>query len=260
MSMKERVKALRYWLKARLAWMRVPVWAGPLKGSWISVFSGMRFIRGTYDGDGVAAFMATIPPGSVVFDVGAHVGYYAMAASRAAGAAGRVVAFEPLPLNLRYLRGHVRANAATNVTVVAACVSERGGRAGFEYCGGTGRGRMIEGSDCVATVSLDEEIEAGRLPVPNVIKMDVEGAEVCALKGAARTLRAKHPRILLSVHSAALKVECTGLLRDFGYTVDTGTKPGQLDAWVGAPATATATAPVETRSEPAAAARRLRVI
>lgn len=231
MSMKERAKALRYWLKARLAWIRVPVRAGPLKGSWISVFSGMRFIRGNYDGDGVSAFMATIPRGGVVFDVGAHVGYYAMAAAHAAGPAGRVVAFEPLPLNLRYLRGHVRANRLTNITVVAACVGERGGRAGFEYCGGTGRGRMVEGGGCVATVSLDEEIEAGRLPAPDVIKMDVEGAEVGALNGAARTLRAKHPRILLSVHSPALKAECTRLLRDFGYTVNTGTKPGQLDAW-----------------------------
>lgn len=232
MSMKERAKALRYWLKARLAWIRVPVQAGPLKGRWISVFSGMRFIRGNYDADGVSAFMATIPRGGVVFDVGAHVGYYAMAAAQAAGPAGRVVAFEPLPLNLRYLRGHVHANGLTNIAVVDACVGERGGRAGFEYCGGTGRGRMVEGGGCVATVSLDEEIEAGRLPVPDVIKMDVEGAEVSALKGAARTLRAKHPRILLSVHSAELKVECAGLLREYGYTVDTGTKPGQLDAWV----------------------------
>lgn len=249
MSMREGLKALRYWVKARLAWLRLPVLAGPLKGSWISVFSGMRFIRGTYDSEGVAAFMATIPRGAIVFDVGAHVGYYAMAAAHAVGPAGKVVAFEPLPLNLRYLRGHVRANRLTNITVVAACVGERGGRAGFEYCGGTGRGRMVEGGGCVATVSIDDEVESGRLPAPDVIKMDVEGAEVGALTGAARTLRAKHPRILLSVHSPELKAECTRLLRDCGYMVNAGTKPGQLDAWLESPVA------VDAPPEPVAAAR-----
>lgn len=223
------MQAFRYWLKARFDWLRVPIRSGPLQGCWIGLFCGMRFIRGIYDRSAVDKLLALILPGSVVYDVGAHVGYLSMVASRCVGERGRVVAFEPLPLNLRYLRGHVRVNALRNVEVVGACVGEAGGRVAFSRGGGTGRGRMqadVEGS--LPAVSIDEEVAAGRLQPPQFIKMDVEGAEMLALRGAQRTLLAHRPTILLSVHSAALHEQCSAWLRAQGYVVEPGSKPGEL--------------------------------
>lgn len=220
---------LRYWLKARLAWLRVPILDGPLRGAWIGLFCGVRFIRGRYDRSAVDLLLAHVAPGSVMYDIGAHVGYLTLVAAGRVGRTGRVVAFEPLPLNQRYLRGHLRANRVENVDVVGACVSDRGGHLAFQRGGGTGRGRLVpDSAGTMPAVSIDQEIAAGRLRPPQFIKMDVEGAELLALHGARRTLLQHRPGILLSVHSAALREQCSAWLSEQGYAIAAGSKPGEL--------------------------------
>lgn len=223
------MSSLRYWLKARFAWLRVPVQNGPLRGSWIGVFCGMRFIRGRYDRSAVDVLLSQLIPGSVMYDIGAHVGYLTLVAAARVGREGRVVAFEPLPLNQRYLRGHLRANRIGNVDVVGACVTDRGGTLAFRHGGGTGRGRLVPGSTgSTPAVSIDEEIAARRLRPPQFMKIDVEGAELLALRGAQRTLATHRPGILLSVHSTALREQCSAWLGDRGYQVTPGSKRDEL--------------------------------
>jgi FkbM family methyltransferase len=230
------MQTLRYALKRQLRWLRLPVRSGPLRGLWISVFCGMRFIRGRYDRGGVAALSAFCAPGMVVYDIGAHVGYLSMVAARRVGATGQVIAFEPLQLNLAYLRGHVQANALSNVRVVDACVGATAGEARFDTHRGTGRGRVsAEGGRSVRAVSLDDEVSGGRLPPPALIKMDIEGAELAALQGARATLRTHRPVILLSTHGAQVDQACQALLEAIGYRTYR-TKKNQLTAvWAKAP-------------------------
>lgn len=220
----------RYWFKKRLAWMRVRVRGGPLRGLWISGNCGVRFIRGDYDSDAVSVISGMIAPGMIVYDVGAHVGYLSMMASRQVGPAGKVVAFEPLALNLRYLRGHIRANGLDNIAVVEACVSELPGMVHFDTHKGTGRGYLVQGDNgAMRAISIDEEVLSRRLPAPGFIKMDVEGAELLALRGAERTLRAHRPALVLSVHSTQLDEDCCRFLRSLGYEL-TRIKPNTLAA------------------------------
>lgn len=223
------LRPLRYRVKSLLAGLRLPVRSGPLKGAWISVFSGMRFLRGDYDAEQVEQLLTELSPGDVFYDVGAHIGYYSLAVARRVGAEGRVYAFEPLPLNLKLLRGHVTANRADNVEIVAAGVSETPGTARFDLGKGTGRGRLGEGGGLeVPLVSLDDLLARGALRPPTLIKMDVEGAELQALRGAQQLLKAYRPRIMLSVHSAQLKQDCSRLLLDAGYVLIPSAKPGQI--------------------------------
>lgn len=227
------MRSLRYWFKARFAWWRVRIRSGPLQGHRIGIMCGMRFIEGRYDPSAMQALAEHLRPGATVYDIGAHVGYLTLFAAQRVGAAGRVVAFEPLPLNLRYLRAHLRANRADNVEVVAACVSDRGGTVGFEVGGGTGRGRLVSRAARgrrLPAICLDDEVLAGRLPAPDFVKVDVEGAEQRLLEGARQTLARNRPTLLLSVHSEALKQGCRQFLETLGYQVRVGAKPGELIA------------------------------
>jgi FkbM family methyltransferase len=168
-----------------------------------------------------------VRPGDVVYDLGANVGFYTLLAARLAGPTARVVAFEPVPRNLGYLRRHIALNQCENVTVVAAAVSDRSGTARFRDGpahtvgtlardgGGYDGGGYDGGGYDVEVVALD----AYPGPAPRVIKIDVEGAEADVLRGASRLLQEVRPIVLLSTHSTALRRECLGLLRDADYSV-----------------------------------------
>jgi FkbM family methyltransferase len=206
-----------------------PVLVGPLKGS--------RFILRAAAGEGggasvyvngvepakTQALLSILRPGQVVFDVGANIGYYTLLASRQVGPSGRVVAFEPSPRNISYLHRHLALNHATNVMLVPAGCSDRNGLAAFDAGRDCATGHLLEPAshanghrDLVPTVALDEIVRESGL-VPDVLKIDVEGAEMLVLEGAAHTIGTMRPIVLLGAHSAALRSACTSFLAARGY-------------------------------------------
>ena len=200
----------------------VRILAGPLRGwRWIPAAASHGCWLGTFERAEQDVFTRTIRPGDVVYDLGANVGFYTLLAAKLAGPTGRVVAFEPVPRNLGYLRRHLALNHCEDVTVVAAAVSDRSGTARFRDGPAHTVGTLAtdggsEGVYVVDVVALDNYTGA---PAPRVIKIDVEGAEADVLRGAHRVLRTVRPIVLLSTHSTALRLECIALLRDAGYSV-----------------------------------------
>jgi len=158
---------------------------------------------GDYEPVETALFQRELTPGSVVFDIGAHVGYFSILFSRLVGESGRVFAFEPDPINFSLLQRNLASNACHNVTVRQAAVSDRTGPAELFRCpfnSGMNRlyGSVICSSDHVAvnTVALDALAE--ELPTPDWIKLDVEGYELRALSGMRNLLRGSaNPRLLV---------------------------------------------------------------
>jgi FkbM family methyltransferase len=215
------MKKFRYWLKRVLYWIVVPILSGPLKGYRFGLFTGSRFIVGSYGGREVDVLTDLARPDDVVFDIGAHVGYMTLLASKSVGDNGQVFAFEPLPLNLVYLRNHVKINRLANTRVLPCAVSRTAGWLSFDFGKGTGRGNLKANGASralkVKVVGLDEMVRGGELPPPNLIKMDIEGAEVEALKGAAWIFTSARPKLLLSTHGAAIKAECEALLTGWDY-------------------------------------------
>jgi FkbM family methyltransferase len=218
---KSQLRRIRIWLKRKLAWVVVPILGGPLKGDWFGLFTGTPFLKGKYGKYEIATFEQSLRPGDVVFDIGAHVGYFTLLASRLVGPQGRVFAFEPLPVNVEYLMRHVRANRLNNVEILPVAVGGGMGQMSLESEGGTGRGRLTATtSECgprVPIVSLDAMLEQGRVRGPSFIKMDVEGAEVEALPAAKELISQFHPVILLSLHGDAAHQHCVPFLREHGY-------------------------------------------
>ncbi len=165
--------------------------------------------------------------GLVVYDVGAFHGILTLFfAARGA----RVVAYEPNQMNHARLIENIRLNNLTNVQVRKLAVGSqaRSGRLLYDPAmagGGSLNPDAAAGvSQPVQITTLDEDIAAASLPAPDLIKIDIEGWELEALKGARATLDAHHPRLFLEMHGETIREkrqkagEIVAFLCDAGYT------------------------------------------
>lgn len=199
----------------------VPILQGPLRGKrWVVGAATHGCWLGTYEYRKQGLFARSIRPGSVVYDVGANVGFYSLLAAVRAGTNGRVYAFEPLPRNVALLRRHLHLNQIQTVDIREVALSDNAGLATFEYGASPSMGRLQPGGALpVPTVSLDDLVFAHGLPAPDVIKMDIEGGELRALEGARRLLEARHPVLFLSTHGHLVHEQCCALLTGLGYVL-----------------------------------------
>jgi len=129
-------------------------------------------------------------PGARVFDIGAHQGIVALMLAREVGASGLVVAVEPNPHNASVAEENRKLNGVAQVDIVQAAVSDQQGSVVFnaglngQLDDGSGAGGQLS----VESVTIDSL--ADRFGLPDVVFMDVEGAECLALAGASEVLAA----------------------------------------------------------------------
>jgi FkbM family methyltransferase len=212
-------KVLRFPLRFIPSNMKMPILQGRLRGKrWITGSSNHGCWLGSYEYEKRILFEKTVKEGDIVFDIGAHVGFYTLLAAVLVGHRGRVFAFEPLARNLLYLREHLRLNRITNVTVFEAAVSDFTGTAFFNEGKGSSRGRIsAKGKLKVKTVSLDELVSQGEVPLPQHIKIDVEGSEMLVLSGAKSILANAYITLFLATHGPDVHRKCCEFLRSLGY-------------------------------------------
>ena len=191
---------------------------GPARGmKWISGSAVHGCWLGTYELEKQQLFERILRPGMTVYDIGAQAGFYTLLCSRLVGDAGRVIAFEPSISEARYLLEHVRINQLANVSIVQAAVGASPSLSGFSSDRAICQNRLTAGNDklLVPVVSLDSL----KLPPPDVIKMDIEGGESDALRGARTLLVEYKPIIVLALHGPEHADFCPKFLRSCGYRV-----------------------------------------
>lgn len=212
-------KLLRFLLYLIPPTMVVPIFQGSLKGmKWITGSGNHGCWLGSYEYEKQTLFSKIIKEGSIVYDIGAHVGFYTLLASELVGPKGRVLAFEPLPDNLHYLKKHLRLNQRENVMAVEAAVAERSGMRSFEESTNGYTGRLFSKSRLnVKVVGLDELVLNGKIPSPDYMKIDVEGSELLVLEGAKSILVNCHPTVFLATHGIEMRHQCGTFLRSIGY-------------------------------------------
>jgi len=171
--------------------------------------------------------------GAVFLDVGAHIGYDSLKASHVVGDTGKVVAFEPNPNTLAMLKGNIEASHVRNIIVqpIACTDSEQtltlfdstlGGNSGSsslsrENAGARSRSYQVRGRP------IDDVVAELGLSRVDVLKADIEGAELMALRGAAQTLKRFGPKLILEVVPRQLANMGTSVealeafIREFGY-------------------------------------------
>lgn len=203
------------------SWAVIPIMQGPARGIfWVAGSGMMNFWLGTYERDKVDALHRELSTGAVVYDVGANVGIYTVLACRTVGPKGRVFAFEPATMNLFFLNRHLRLNRFSNCKVVPKAVSSRDGTVCFDSGKGPCLGKIADqGSLQVPAVTIDSFVAEGN-PVPQIIKVDVEGAEYEVLLGAKECLAASKPVLFLATHGEQVHNLCCCLLEDLGYSLE----------------------------------------
>ena len=154
----------------------------------------------------LTACAALLRGGDTFFDIGANIGFMSLELSQIFGSHPgipgiRVVAFEPLPSLVGAIRESVPINPGSTIVVREEIVSDAAGTTdlflGSHSIHASTRARE-EGSRTLRlpTVRLDDLVAAGDIPPPNVIKIDVEGGELAAFRGAESTLRRHQPQIV----------------------------------------------------------------
>jgi FkbM family methyltransferase len=192
---------------------------GPARGmKWIAGSSVHGCWLGTYEFEKQKSLERFIRPGMTIYDIGAQAGFYTLFFSRLTGDRGKVFAFEPCAYEARFLIDHVRLNHLDNVRVVQAAVWEK--RELLPMSSDRGMCENRVGDDPGATLMVPTiSLDSSGLPVPDLIKMDVEGAEAAVLRGAQRTLREARPVLFVAVHGDEQRKSCAIILRDAGYSI-----------------------------------------
>ncbi|MCG5238893.1 FkbM family methyltransferase [Azospirillum doebereinerae] len=180
----------------------------------------------TYE-PGVTRFLARcLQPGMTVLDVGAHHGCHALAAARAVGPQGHVVAFEPSPRELLVLRMHRALNRLDNLEIEALAIGGHeatmmlhinrtleNGRNALTPPAGAARLRPWP----VSVTTLDAWWQThGHNPI-DLIKIDVQGDEASVLAGARKLLRARKPVLIFD--GAAPRASVAVGLEEEGFTL-----------------------------------------
>lgn len=200
--------------------MVVRILRGPLKGvKWVTGSSIHGCWLGNFEKDKQIILSKIIKKGTISYDIGANVGFYTLLFSKLVGDKGKVFSFEPLPRNLDYLNDHLKLNEISNVSLYDYAISDSTGEVFFDDSVDNSMGHITDRPSKlkVSTISLDELYEQGKIPLPNYIKIDVEGAEWLVLKGAKSILLESKPTIFLATHGSQIHKDCIDFLRSLGY-------------------------------------------
>jgi FkbM family methyltransferase len=175
--------------------------------------SFLRYLTGDAEPEVQSALAELIEPGQTVYDVGANIGFFTILCSRLVGPQGKVYAFEPIPENVVTLRHNIALNKLTNVVVIEQALSASTGTAemfvspwsAFHSLNVDGASKRENhgpdgGQIMVETVTLDEFVQGDGVSAPDLIKLDVEGAELLVVEGMRETLRTVQPLLLVEVH------------------------------------------------------------
>ncbi len=217
-----------------------PIWLEFERNLWMKVdirdvLQGTLLLEGPWEPQTTQYIHTTLADGHVFLDIGANSGYFALLASRCVGPRGKVFAIEPNPAMAEQVRQNVARSGLTNVVVEElACSSSAGVR--DLYLGPPGNTGItslssanVRSDECVSVncVPADALVEKYDISRIDLVKIDVEGAELEVLRGMTDILKRFRPKIiiellpsLLAGFSATIE-DVTDQLARFGYSMST---------------------------------------
>jgi len=132
--------------------------------------------------------------GDAVYDVGGNVGLFSAVLAKTIGPTGVLVAFEPQAQNFTHLQENLKLNGLTNFQCYRKALGDRGGQATLYSSKVIGNSSLLQhgqpqgGGETVEVITGDEFVKAEAVPLPRVVKIDVEGFELAVLHGLRTTL------------------------------------------------------------------------
>lgn len=213
-------KLLRLPLKIIPGFMVMKIRRGPYRGmKWIAGSSTHGCWLGTYELNKQTVLKKFIKPGMVIYDVGAQAGIYTLLFSKLVGQKGEVFAFEPFAENVANLLRHIHLNQLCNVTVFQVALADESGLSSFAIGKGNCTGSLTQTHTQlqVPTFSLDELVTEFDFPIPDLVKIDVEGSEAVVFKGMKKVFALKKTIIFVALHGDEQKRLCQDILLENGY-------------------------------------------
>lgn len=178
--------------------------------------------------------------GKIIWDIGAHIGYHTLLFAKNAGKDGKVVAFEPNPDNRDSLIKNIALNndLRDRISIRPEALSSKSGEGKMlispNPLSTSSSGSHLSGiktpyqeevykefiETSVKLETIDNMILKAGLDMPDIIKMDVEGAEYDVLSGAKNLLKEKKPIMIIEIHNPETMHNVLNLLYDFGYATE----------------------------------------
>ena len=182
---------------------------------------------GTYEHNFAAEVAAVVEPGCVAYDIGGWHGFFA--GVMAARGAREVHVFEPVAGNAQRINSLIELNPRFDIRLHQFALGDQDTEAELLLTAQTSMAKLSKSMFQPTEVVIDRKrvrlakidtlIASGELAPPNLIKMDVEGAEAFVIFGALEVLRKYRPLIFAEVHSSILLSECSDLLGNVGYGI-----------------------------------------
>lgn len=163
----------------------------------------------------------------VFIDVGANIGKYAIMVGRRLKNKGKVIAIEPMPENFEILKKNIKLNNLRNVIPVKCALGNEEGE-GFLYLETKGKGAhsllsnspyVTQNKIKVKIRKLDNVLKELKIEKVDLIKIDVEGFEAEVLKGARKTLKKYHPKIIFEAWNENYLKRVKEILKPFNYKI-----------------------------------------
>jgi FkbM family methyltransferase len=158
---------------------------------------------GLYENDKMNAVFRLLKPSATFIDVGGNVGDYSLLAARIIGDTGRVICFEPEPTNCHWIERSIELNGYRNISLYALALSDANGEASLYLGTQCGFHSLLKdqperqaGVIQVKTRTLDSVLHEIGWGTVDMMKIDVEGAELQVLRGARGTLE-MNPQVIL---------------------------------------------------------------
>jgi FkbM family methyltransferase len=184
---------------------------------------------GLYEKEKMNAVLRMLKPGATFVDIGGNVGDYAILAAHVVGDSGKVICFEPAPDNCHWIEKSVELNGYANVRLCRTALSDSAGQASLYLGARCGFHTLLKdqperqaGVIQVPIQTLDEALHQLGCAAVDMIKIDVEGAELEVLKGALGTLKMNSNVILLLELHPGMGVDSIALcnfLRSEGFSL-----------------------------------------
>jgi FkbM family methyltransferase len=206
--------------------------AGPLKGRHLpkaEALSNLSMLFGRYEPQVVRALFSLPEPVKVAYDVGGHIGFMTLALAERLGSNGKVFAFEPGPENIAVMQQLIIQNGLQRIVYVIpiALGNVNGEQKAIKWKSSSMYllESALDGqnaSDCssitVATCTLDSFVFEHSNPAPDLIKIDVEGAEALVIQGGLRTFDVYSPKIIIEIHGPNNAQKVWDLIRRVDYS------------------------------------------
>lgn len=177
---------------------------------------------GTWELELATAMQRTIKAGWICYDIGGYKGYYS--GIMALAGAKEVLVFEPMPNNIEKINRLIELNKSLPIVLKKYAISDVSGKSSFKIMPEETMGKLVQSSFqpsengidevSVECITLDDLINQGTSE-PDFIKIDVEGAEEFALKGAIELIKRKRPYLMIEVHSPDIGKRCVEILKSF---------------------------------------------